>query len=207
MKSCCTCKTLQSFDNFHRSSRYPDGYYPRCKFCITQANKKYYASHKEMEKARQATGAYRTQNRIQYLQKKKEQAKRYRTRHPEKLAKAGVLYRSAHAPAIRKRIKAWVKRDRQIHPEKNSIHCAVRRARMKNASVIEPINLQVLAERDHWICHICKKKVTKRTWSHDHLIPLALGGDHSYLNVALAHLRCNIRRGTGRIPAQLRLLS
>jgi 5-methylcytosine-specific restriction endonuclease McrA len=40
----------------------------------------------------------------------------------------------------------------------------------------------------------------------DHLIPLSKGGNHTSDNLALAHGRCNSRRGAGRIPAQLRLL-
>ena len=79
-----------------------------------------------------------------------------------------------------------------------------RRARLKGARV-ETVDLLVVAQRDGWRCHICKRKVTRATWSLDHLVPLAHGGDHSYANTALAHHRCNaIRSDTG--PAQLLLI-
>src|SRR5437867_4393718 len=69
----------------------------------------------------------------------------------------------------------------------------------------EPITRETLAKRDRWRCHICKGKVVKTNWSIDHLIPLSKGGSHLYVNVALAHRLCNIRRHTGG-RVQLRLL-
>lgn len=79
----------------------------------------------------------------------------------------------------------------------------LRRARLA-AVTVEAVDLLQVAERDGWRCHICHHKVTRRTWSLDHLVPLSAGGEHSYQNTALAHHRCNTLRGaTG--PAQLRL--
>jgi 5-methylcytosine-specific restriction endonuclease McrA len=77
--------------------------------------------------------------------------------------------------------------------------------RQRKAKVREAINVRDLAERDGWRCHLCKGKVTQSNWSIDHLIPLSAGGDHVYLNVALAHANCNKRRGH-RGPAQLLLV-
>lgn len=79
----------------------------------------------------------------------------------------------------------------------------IRRARLKTVRT-EAINMTALADRDGWRCHICKRKVTRKNWSHDHLIPLSQGGSHSYDNVALAHHRCNTLRGAHG-AAQLRL--
>jgi endogenous inhibitor of DNA gyrase (YacG/DUF329 family) len=78
-----------------------------------------------------------------------------------------------------------------------------RRARLR-AVKAETVDIRKVAERDGWRCHICKKKVTQKTWSLDHLVPLSYGGEHSYTNTALAHHRCNtLRSNTG--SAQLRL--
>lgn len=65
--------------------------------------------------------------------------------------------------------------------------------------------LREVAIRDGWRCHICGRKVRRDEASIDHLVPLSHGGEHSLLNVALAHVRCNgIRSDRGQ--AQLRLL-
>lgn len=81
-----------------------------------------------------------------------------------------------------------------------------RQALLRGGTRGDLISLPKLAERDGWRCHLCGGKVTKATWSMDHLIPVSQGGAHSWENVSLAHLRCNQKRGTSRLPAQLRLL-
>jgi predicted nucleic acid-binding Zn ribbon protein len=80
---------------------------------------------------------------------------------------------------------------------------ARRRARQAGLAY-EHIDLATLAERDGWRCHICKRQVTRDTWSLDHLVPVADGGAHVYANAALAHRACNAARGH-RGAAQLRL--
>lgn len=72
------------------------------------------------------------------------------------------------------------------------------------------INLHTLYHRDRGICHICGKpcdwadyKINEQGYkvygnlypTRDHLIPKSKGGEHSYQNIALAHLICNSRRG------------
>lgn len=78
----------------------------------------------------------------------------------------------------------------------------VRRARQRSG-VSETVNATRVFERDGWRCHICAKKVRreKRGTSHplapelDHIIPLALGGHHTYANTACACRRCNGAKG------------
>lgn len=79
-----------------------------------------------------------------------------------------------------------------------------RSKRIRAAGPREVIDLAHVAKRDGWRCHICKRKVTRRNWSLDHLIPLSDGGPHTHANVALAHVLCNSKRGA-RGAAQLRL--
>ena len=76
----------------------------------------------------------------------------------------------------------------------------------------DEIDIDTLGDRDGWRCHLCRKRVARtRRWpdplskSIDHLVPWSAGGAHKWENVALAHLRCNIRRQNAG-PAQLRLL-
>lgn len=80
-----------------------------------------------------------------------------------------------------------------------------RRKRSFKGQRQDVIRLPKLALRDGWLCHICRRKVVRKTWSVDHLIPRAHGGMHTWENVALAHHRCNTLRGaTGE--AQLLLV-
>ena len=64
------------------------------------------------------------------------------------------------------------------------------------------VNSLVVFERDKWLCGLCGTSVDQELlWpdpmskSLDHIRPLSLRGDHSYENVQLAHLRCNISKG------------
>lgn len=68
-------------------------------------------------------------------------------------------------------------------------------------------------ERDCWRCGICNRRVDKRlTYPHlrsaslDHIEPLACGGTHTKDNVQLAHLNCNIRKGSRGQAQQLLLI-
>ena len=78
-----------------------------------------------------------------------------------------------------------------------------RRARERRAAT-EPFTLTEIAERDRFVCGICRKRVDMtRTVPHpraptiDHLIPLSAGGDDLKTNVQIAHFLCNSTRGTG----------
>lgn len=71
---------------------------------------------------------------------------------------------------------------------------ARRRRAAKRGAEADRIEIEVVAKRDGWKCHICKRRVGRKSWSIDHLVPLSDGGAHSYLNVALAHHLCNSKR-------------
>jgi 5-methylcytosine-specific restriction endonuclease McrA len=81
---------------------------------------------------------------------------------------------------------------------------ARRRARVEHLDA-DRITIRALAERDGWTCHLCgetvpdvrhrKGKPKMDGPTIDHRLPLALGGQHTWDNVALAHFICNSRRG------------
>ncbi|NDD55670.1 HNH endonuclease [bacterium] len=86
-----------------------------------------------------------------------------------------------------------------------------RRARMHNAQ-IEQVDPLMIAKRDKYKCHICRKRVNMDldvqdiySPTMDHLIPISLGGDHTYANIRLAHRICNSRKGNRAVNEQLLL--
>jgi hypothetical protein len=80
-----------------------------------------------------------------------------------------------------------------------------RRVRMLGGE-FEHVDRLTVYERDGGICHICGKRVSVKSFTLDHLIPVARGGPHVATNLRVAHKVCNSRRGTGRLPAQLLLV-
>ncbi len=70
-----------------------------------------------------------------------------------------------------------------------------RRAKL-HGCVREKIDFMLVVRRDKGMCHICGRRVLKSQRSLDHIKPLFRGGDHTYANVALAHIKCNQKKGT-----------
>jgi 5-methylcytosine-specific restriction endonuclease McrA len=75
---------------------------------------------------------------------------------------------------------------------------AQRKNQMKNG---ERVDIKILLERDNYKCGICNKRVNANyNWEDqyaatiDHIIPLSLGGEHTYQNTRIAHNICNRRR-------------
>lgn len=78
----------------------------------------------------------------------------------------------------------------------------MRRAR-ERASFVEPVDPYQVFDRDGWRCQLCGKHTprSKRGTAAsdapelDHIIPLALRGEHSYRNTQCACRACNIAKG------------
>lgn len=94
---------------------------------------------------------------------------------------------------------------RARHPEKSidsSKRGTARRRAAARAITAEKVQRLAVFERDDWTCQICARSVDRAATfpnpnspSLDHVIPLSKGGDHTYANVQLACLRCNLRKG------------
>ena len=91
------------------------------------------------------------------------------------------------------------------------IHKRKRRAEKKGNGPFHNIDPREVFERDSWTCGLCGKRVNRRlkfpnprSASLDHIIPLSRGGPHTYQNVQLAHLKCNLEK-RDQIIGQMRL--
>jgi len=57
------------------------------------------------------------------------------------------------------------------------------------------ITLVKVFKRAYGICALCSKWVQPKHASMDHAYPLSKGGTHTWDNVQLSHLKCNLRKG------------
>lgn len=64
---------------------------------------------------------------------------------------------------------------------------------------IDPLTL---FERDGWMCHLCEQEIQPhrrcpdpQAATMDHIVPLSLGGTHTWDNVKASHALCNFRKG------------
>lgn len=82
-----------------------------------------------------------------------------------------------------------------------------KRRAQKRGTQVEDIRPIDIYERDIWLCGLCVTPVDPDAQypdpmspSLDHILPLSKGGTHTYENVQLAHLTCNVSKGN-RIAA------
>ena len=109
--------------------------------------------------------------------------------------------------------KCQIKAQRRTETYKSNKRAGSRRRRArKRNSYNETVYLEVIAQRDKHKCHICRKRVNmnlaytdKHSATMDHLIPISLGGDHTYTNIRLAHRTCNSSKGNRAVNEQLLL--
>lgn len=200
-KPCSRCKTFQPRSAFYRGKR-TDGLTSWCKACYQWHNDRQRTYRKAYYDARRAEK--RAKDRAYYLRNRHRLIMRQRAYTAANL-EAKLARDLDYRQRNRARRLAYQRAYDRAYPEVKRIAQAKRRAKKRQVPH-EPISLLDIARRDNWRCHICGKKVTRRTWSLDHLIPLFFDGPHLRWNVALAHQRCNSKRGIGRrIPGQLHL--
>ena len=86
---------------------------------------------------------------------------------------------------VRKRDKKSKISVRQVHRAKG------------NGSILvdTTVTLTGIFIRDRGICQICKTKVTARQASMDHIKPIIKHGNHTWDNIQLTHLKCNLKKG------------
>lgn len=175
----------------------------RCKEAtpLAQAAKKAraarYRDHPDRrEIARKRTATWRAADPQRVRDLNHQNYQRYRDTRLE----SARAYREANREQTRQRAREYGK----SHPEVVWRSDANRRARERNAFV-ETVDRTRIYERDRGKCGICGKAVKREEASVDHIVPLSKGGEHSYANTRLSHIRCNLVRGN-RGAAQLRMM-
>ncbi len=142
-----------------------------------------------------AQAAYRARKRAGEPLREVEQVKT--------CAECGISFTSKSAHA------RWCSQICQI---RNRGRAASRRRGSARTDDVAYVDREIF-ERDGWRCHICKKVVRRdvpRTHPEgatiDHLVPLSDGGVDSPANVATAHNRCNLVKGSRGGNEQLALI-
>lgn len=133
-------------------------------------------------------------------------------RHPDVICP--ICKKKFQASDDRKKYCSWdcmhkAQRKYASKAEAKTAEKAKRRAIIKDAIVDHDITLKKLFERDKGICYICGQPCSWRDCyrvksgamiccdqypSIDHVTPLSKGGKHSWANVRLAHMHCNIAK-------------
>lgn len=98
-------------------------------------------------------------------------------------------WRDEHPDRVRELRRASSRRN----PDANRRRKAERRAREREAFV-EHVEPMVVLESHDGVCGICGHDVDPLDFHVDHIVPLARGGHHSYVNTQPAHPFCNLQK-------------
>ena len=193
-------------------------YYQANKERIKTQKKIYNKENKEKNNAR--CKAHREANPEYH----KARLKAWYEANPERMK----LLKKAWYEANREKVKAYMKIWTKANPEKRKTsyerykkanpeiarEASRKHKALKRTTQVQAINEKEVYLRDGWICQLCHKRVDKRfkhpnpmCASLDHIVPLSKGGTHTYKNVQLAHLGCNLNKCNNILPQgeQLRL--
>lgn len=105
------------------------------------------------------------------------------------------LWRELNRDRYNENWRRSYEKNRQAFIERRNELGNIRRARKYGVTADKNIIIKKLYERDNGICQICKQPCKYEDKSIDHIIPLSKGGSHTWDNVQLAHLSCNVTKG------------
>ena len=149
------------------------------------------ASYRRGCRCGDCVNAYREDQRQRYESLTDEQraARRATIDRDKDLANSKRYY-----AANREREKAKRREHYAANPDYYKSQARKRQARKRGATV-EFVDRLVVWERDGGVCHICRLPADPCDWHLEHVIPLIAGGEHSYVNTAVSHPRCNREKG------------
>lgn len=177
-KFCGACEEDRSIDDFALRSDRGGGRQSVCKDCRKEFQQKWYAEHKD-EQIQRSRDNYDS-----------ELAQIYREANKSRELAYAAEYRVAHPGHVAQWEREHPERVRQGKRIRNS----TRRARKKD-QFIEQVDPRIVYQMHGGMCGICKEFVSEDDFHVDHVIPLAKGGMHGYVNVQPAHPKCNLSKG------------
>jgi 5-methylcytosine-specific restriction endonuclease McrA len=208
LRTCRKCNTDKPEDSKHfkwqnRAKGYFSSY---CRECVNKEQREKHAENPEYmrEAQRRSREKHREKRNAEwrvYYEENKETLKELRKQRyhddPEREQEWNRAWRERNI----ERLKEYEREYRRDNPEVKRRSEAKRRAQKRGAGFSETVDIEVLIERDEGVCHLCYRPCARIDASIDHIVPLNKGGDHSYVNTALAHHRCNSRKRDKEIPS------
>lgn len=155
--------------------------------------------HADPEPVKAYQRAYVAEHRDVVVERKREYVATHREQHNARNRR----WKQANPTKVAATNRQWKQANLARHAETER-----RRAAAKRGTVVERIDYATVCDRDGWSCQLCGDPVDRSlrhpdpmSGSIDHVVPLAAGGPHTYANVQLAHLRCNISKGARHAAA------
>jgi 5-methylcytosine-specific restriction endonuclease McrA len=191
-KRCTKCKTVKLLSQFSPDKRNKDGRKSHCKACINS----YMASIKD----RVAATAIKWQK--DNPEKKKAISRKWYHAHKdepktqdykERRSEYGKAYRAKNS----QKIKQYTAEYRKNKPGIYMVFWQNRRARIKgNGGTVTTAEIASLKKRQDYTCLCCGRREPDIELTHDHVMPLAMGGENTIENSQMLCRSCNSKKGT-----------
>jgi 5-methylcytosine-specific restriction endonuclease McrA len=164
--------------------------------------------YRQSEKNRAAKARYNQSEKARATWKRYNQSERYRAwkalyRSSEKGRAAWARWAQTETGRTslarlraRPEARARVNRYQQTEQGRASLlrNNALRRAKKRNAIILERVDRQTILALDGALCHLCDLPVDPQDFHLDHVIPLSAEPIHADFNAAIAHPTCNQRK-------------
>jgi 5-methylcytosine-specific restriction endonuclease McrA len=194
-KRCTKCETVKLLNQFSPDKRNRDGRKSHCKACVNL----YMATIKD----RVITTATKWQK--DNPEKKKAISRKWHHKHkderktPEHKAKRAEYSRNYRAENPEK-VKQYIAEYRKSHPSIFMVFWQNRRARIKgNGGTVTMAEIESLKKKQNYTCLCCLRREPEIELTHDHVKPLAMGGENTIANSQMLCRSCNSRKGTKHI--------
>lgn len=159
----------------------------RRKSTLDRALKKYREANRELLNKKQRESRKTVVGRA----KNAERQKAYRAQRPELFAsyEARRVRPDDYREKATKSEKAW----RSENKDKVAEYAHKRDG--KRLSRLDPGSIKSIGDRQKWRCPVCRSQLGDSGYHMDHIVPLALGGEHHRLNIQLLCPACNLSKG------------
>lgn len=203
-KVCTKCGKSKPLDGFGtRKLRSGNtGLRSNCKECKNAKNRSDYAANPAPVIAR--TTARNAANPEAHRAAARRSMAKRRAEHPDAHRLASQSWRRNNPDAVARADRQKRERNPELYRAISAATTARRRARVAGAYV-EDVDRKLVWFRDAGVCHLCGLLVTG-DWQLEHVVPLAMGGAHSYQNTAVSHPACNQSKNHYYVPSALGLL-
>lgn len=178
-KICTSCGKTLTIDKFNKNNFTIDGYYYKCKECISEYGKKYRKINAESLKIRKAKSYQKNKANIAIKDKI------YREIHKIAISKWNRGYRKINRKAFALRMSKYMKANPEKFRAKNQVRAA-RKLLLTHTLTTSQWN-QIKLQFGNRCCYCGEEKPL----TFEHFIPLSKGGEYATSNIIPSCQHCN----------------
>jgi 5-methylcytosine-specific restriction endonuclease McrA len=167
---------------------------------IAEYNQEYRQKHKQeiLERNRKYVKTKKGQEVVENSNRKRKTLgyfKKWHSEHKQAQNIRSKQWRDNHKEYHNKVIKEWKKKNRiKVNEYEQQRRISKLELVNKDRNLIQRVYEDNIKKFGTLTCVLCNKTIEFGKDSIEHLVPLCRSGKHIYENLAIAHLKCNLRK-------------